>query len=214
MVVPQRLLGPRGALDPISPALRCPRAPHPAQLSVGCPAGGDVARGLLPPAGSGCPSSVAPGAQSMAAAVSASPAGGLGDGGASRLWRRAGWGGSGGGTVGARLGAPTIRRGRALGLAACSGAAGAGAVLRGWATGGGGIMGRAGAVRLPGKKARVGWGPLCWGLSLGRGGHSAGRGSGKGLQSDRQTNCPLPSSHTGDPSAHQLLGAFPTLFPS
>lgn len=43
---------------------------------------------------------------------------------------------------GARL--STIRRGRALGLAAS-----AGAVLRGCVTGGGGIVGRAGAGRLP-----------------------------------------------------------------
>lgn len=49
----------------------------------------------------------------------------------------------------------TIRRGRALGLPAW-----AGAVLRGCVTGGGGIVGRAGAGRLPEKKAKVGWGPL------------------------------------------------------
>lgn len=97
----------------------------------------------------------------MAAAVSASPVEGLGDGGASRLWRGAGCGGSGGGTEGARLGA--IRRGRALGLAAW-----AGAVLWGCVTDGGGIVGRAGAGRLPEKKAGVGWGPLHWGLSKGQ----------------------------------------------
>lgn len=141
--------------------------PCPAQFSTGSPAGGDVPRGLVPPSGNGCPSSVASGSQSVAATASASPAGGLGDSGVFRLWRRAGCGGSGGGTEGARLGAPAIRRGRALGLAVCSGATGAGAMLRGWATGGGGIMGRAGAGRLPGKKAAMGWGPLCQGLSLG-----------------------------------------------
>lgn len=164
LAFPQCLLGPRGALgprrapDPIFPALWCPCAPCPAQFSVGCPAGGDVAVGLLPPTGSGCPSS---GAQSMAASASASLAGGFGDGGVSRLWRRAGWGGSGGGTEGARLGAPAIRRGRALGLAACSGAAGPGAVLRGWATGGGGgMVGRAGAGRLPGEESWGGLGSL------------------------------------------------------
>lgn len=166
---PQCLLGPRGAPDHIFPALRCPHAPPPLpQFSMGCPAGGNVAKGLPPSAGSGCPSSVAPGAQSTAATTSTLPAGGLGDGGASWLWRCAGWGGSGGGTEGARLGAPAIRRGRALGLAACSGAAGAGAVLQGWAMGGGGIVGRAGARRLPGKKAGVGWGPLRRGLSPGQ----------------------------------------------
>lgn len=139
--------------------------PGPAQFS----SGGNAAEGLIPPAGSGCPSSVAPGAQSVVVAASASPAGGLGDGGASRLWRRAGCGGSGGGTEGGRLGTPAIRRGWALGLATCSGAAGVGAVVRGCATGGGGgIVGRAGAGRLPGKKIRVGWGCLCWGLSPGQ----------------------------------------------
>lgn len=143
-------LGPRGPPEPLSLALQCPCAPQFAQFSAGCPAGADVAGGVLPPAGSGCPSSVAPRTQSVAAATSASLAEGLGDSGASRLWRGAGWGGSGGGTEGA------IRRGRALGLAACSGAAGAGAVLRGWATGG--ITGRAGAGRLPGRKCGVSWG--------------------------------------------------------
>lgn len=57
----------------------------------------------------------------------------------------------------------TIRRGRALGLPAW-----AGAVLRGCVTGGGGIVGRAGAGRLPEKKAKVDWGLLHWSLSKGQ----------------------------------------------
>lgn len=81
----QPLLGPRGPPEPLSLALQCPCTPQFAQFSVGCPAGGDVAGGVLPPAGSGCPSSVAPGTQSVAAAISASLAEGLGDSGASRL---------------------------------------------------------------------------------------------------------------------------------
>lgn len=154
---PQCLLGPRGGAAPHLPILLT------AQFCMG-----DVARELLA-SGSGCPSSTVPGAQSMVITASASLAAGLGDGdGASWLWRRAGCGGSGGGTEGARLGAPAIRRGRALGLPACLGPARAGAVLRGWATGGGAIMGRTGAGRLPGKKAEVGWGLLCWGLFPGQ----------------------------------------------
>lgn len=64
--------------------------------------------------------------------------GGPGDVRDSRLWRGAGCGGSGGGMEGA-----PSRRGRALGLAVCSGI-----VLRAWATGGGPV-GRDGAGRLP-----------------------------------------------------------------
>lgn len=89
--------------------------------------------GLRPPAG--------PSSQSGVVVVALAE-GGPGDVRDSRLWRGAGCGGSGGGMEGA-----PIRRGRALGLVACSGT-----VLRGWATGGG-TVGRAGAGRLAGKKA-------------------------------------------------------------
>lgn len=50
--------------------------------------------------------------------------GGLGDSGAPRLWRLAGWGGSGGGTAGARTDPLTVRRGMTLGMAVLSGTGG------------------------------------------------------------------------------------------